>query len=130
MHEACIRGMSPTRLRDQLAATGVKLQVRNGVLFASLRTPEQRELIAANKRGLIAVLTYQCPECNQPLRLRADTHGITWLECEKDRVHFGERLGELETIPCAGDECTEQIQLTNGQGWCSTHRMMVRIRQA
>lgn len=121
--------MSPTKLRDQIESTGVKLGVRKGVLHASKNaTEEQRKTIAANKRGLIAVLTYDCPECNQKLRCRVSADETTWLECALDPVHYGEQLGKLETIECPGDDCTEQIQFTDGVGWCPKHRIFVALK--
>lgn len=123
--------MTPTRLLAHLEQSGVKLSMRKGQLFASkTATQEQRDQIAANKEGLVAVITHQCPRCNQPLRTRLNrVDQVSYLECATDATHFGERMGVLEKINCPGEDCKDTIELADGVGWCRNHKMAVRITE-
>ena len=51
----------------------------------------QRLLISQNKAGLITALTYQCPTCNQPVRVfDREPRNYFVLECSFDPVHYSE----------------------------------------
>jgi hypothetical protein len=120
--------MTPTQLLKDLESRGVKLSIRKGQLFVSKSVSiEDRERIAQSKIGLVTVLTHQCAECNQPLRTRVDREGVSWLECPTDTAHFGERLGKLEKLTCPGDDCTQEIEVADGAGWCPKHKMEITL---
>lgn len=82
----------PMRLLQELESDGVKLSVRKGKLFGSKNmTPVQTSVVKANKSALLAVITHQCPTCNQPLRT-FDCPTYRALQCPTDALHFYEEL--------------------------------------
>ena len=106
----------PHELLAQLEREGVKLTIKDGKLFGSRSmTTEQRALVSENKSGLIAVLTHQCPVCNQVLRIN-ESAGWLYLECVADKTHYSElrnkRPGEpmgffSDSEPRACDRCQQ-----------------------
>lgn len=91
--------MSPHQILAKLKTEGVILKVARGRLLGpKSMTKAQRELVNSNRSGLIAVLTNQCPKCDQPLRL-TETSRYFELECPSSGVHYWEVVNKRPGQP-------------------------------
>ena len=91
--------MSPHRILEELKNEGVVLKVVGGRLLGpKSMTTAQREIVSANKRGLIAAVTNQCPTCNQPFQV-TETDTYIAFECPTSGGDYFELLNKRPGKP-------------------------------
>lgn len=66
------------------------------------------------------------------LRIEARPGAITTELRRALVVHKAELIAHLisgrrQTITCPGDDCSERIELVDGQGWCPCHKMAIAV---
>lgn len=91
---------TPLELLDWLEANGYKLKVRDGRLVGPPGLlPEVVEAVKAHKASLITLITYQCPNCNQPIREAMNTPNVLYVECVTDPTHFSHVIPKRRGFP-------------------------------
>jgi hypothetical protein len=81
---------SPLDLLTWLEANGYQLRIEDGKLYGPPGLqPEVVEQVKYHKSSLIALISYQCPICNQPIRDALKTENLLYIECCADPTHFG-----------------------------------------
>ena len=114
---------SPLELLTYLEDAGFKLKVRDGKLVGPKGlSPELVEAVKEEKDSLMALITYQCPRCNQAIRENFNTpHGL-YIQCTTDPVHFAliipKERGKPSFASCGGikpTHCKECGALNDGE---------------
>jgi len=84
---------TPLELLEHLEATGYRLRLKDGRLYGPPGlAPEIVELVKYHKSSLIALITHQCPLCNQPIREALNTDNVLYIECVSDPAHFAHAM--------------------------------------
>jgi len=91
--------VSPHQILAKLKTEGVILKVVSGRLLGpKAMTQAQREVVSANKRGLIAAVANQCPSCDQPLQV-SETETYIAFECPTSGGHYWEVVNKRPSQP-------------------------------
>jgi len=127
----------PLRLLAELEAAGFKLSVRDGKIHGpvGMLTEEAKEAVRENKEALIALISFQCPRCNQPLRGYEEDH-FKSVQCPLDITHFYELMNKnfgepmyLTTDGKKPERCQDCGGYNNGPyKWCD--RCWLKIIEA
>lgn len=113
---------TPLELLAHLEAQGYRLRVKDGKIFGPRgMEPELAALVKENKNSLIALMTYQCPICNQPIRTVMNTENVLYIECPTEPIHFAHHMprkrGQPSFVSTGGirpEKCVECAGPNNG----------------
>jgi hypothetical protein len=92
--------MTPLELLAHLETSGYRLRAKDGKLFGPPGLPEDmKSLVKEHKQTLVALVTHQCPVCNQPIKTNLDTPNVLYIECSHDPAHFGHHIPKIKGEP-------------------------------